>query len=371
MNLALLSLLVTNASAGDIEPPQPTAMVQTWLTAFDQDTDPQADPASYGDPEHDMGFSISRARAGLRGEADHFLYEVSVGVGSPYDRLSTEETDVGIVDAFVGLHATDELTISAGTQRVPFSRDTLISSTDLVFQERSVGHSWIAPGREVGAVADFRHSSGFRARAGAFNGGGTIFGNDDNALLGAVRLEFAKGDIYRSWDPEGDMAFGVGLASFYAGGLTSRRLAAGGDVLFRVANFNVMGELNWLNITPGDANVIEPDVRETTGQLAWSGQISYFIPVGDGMGGIEPAVRAASFDDAMGVSDNGDVLILHAGASWRDITPGVDVGLGFIHREEMGGRALANDTARLWLQLRYPGRDVRIGESNRSTPIAE
>jgi hypothetical protein len=363
MQPALLLALTPLASAGELEAPTPTALVQTWLTAFDQDTDPQADPASYGDPEQDIGFSITRARAGLRGEADRVLYEVSVGVGSPFDRLSSEELSVGIIDAFVGV-ALGDLTISGGTQRVPFSRDTLISSTDLVFQERSVGHSWIAPGREVGAVADFRHSSGFRARLGGFNGGGTLFGNDDNALLGALRLEFAKGDIYRSWDPSGETAFGVGLASFYAGGLTSRRLAAGGDVLFRVAHFNVMGEVSWLSIQPGDANVIQPDVLETTGQLGWSAQISYFIPVGDGDGGLEPAVRAASFDDAMGISDNGDVLILHAGASWRDVTPGVDVGLGFIHREEMGGRALANDTARLWLQFRYPGRDVRIGESS-------
>lgn len=361
--LAPLALLATPALAGEVTPPTPTALVQTWVTAFDQDSDAQADPASYGDPEHDMGFSIARARAGLRGEADRLIYEVSVGVGSPFDRLSTQETDVGIVDAFIGVAAGD-LTLSAGTQRVPFSRDTLISSSDLVFQERSVGHSWIAPGREVGALADFRHSSGFRARAGAFNGGGNLFGNNDNSVLGAVRLEFANGDIYRSWDPSGDMTFGVGVSSFYAPGLTSDRLAASGDVLFRVANFNVMGELNWMSISPGDANTVTQDVLETTGQVAWSAQLSYFAPMGDDDGGIEPAIRVASFDDAAGVSNNGDVMIIHAGASYRDLTPGLDVGLGFIHREELGGRALGNDTARLWAQFRFPGRDVRLGESS-------
>ena len=130
-----------------------------------------------------------------------------------------------------------------------------------------------------------------------------------------------------------------------------------------------MGEANWLQITPGDATVVDPEVRVNTQQLAWSAQLSYFIPVGEGMGGIEPAVRAASYDDAMGVSDNGDVLILHAGASYRDVAPGIDVGLGFVHREELGGRGLPNDTARIWLQLRYPDRTAGTPGTVERTPV--
>ncbi|MCO4743578.1 MAG: hypothetical protein KC912_02235 [Proteobacteria bacterium] len=357
--VSLALALSTPSMAGDIAPPTPTALVQTWVTAFDQDEDPQADPASYGDPEHDMGFSIQRARAGVEGEVKFVRYELTLGLGAPFDRLSEEERDIGLIDAYAGFDHTagaSDIAVTFGTQRVPFSRDTLVSSTDLVFQERSVGHSWIAPNREVGGLFDWQHSSGLRARVGAFNGGGDIFGNNDNSILAAARLEFAKGNIYRSWDPSGETAFGVGLASFYAPGLTSNRFATGGDVLLRVANFNIMGEANLLSITPGNVNVIAPDVSANTSQFAWSAQLSYFIPVGEGIGGIEPAVRAASFDDAMGVSDNGDVLILHAGASWRDLAPGVDVGVGFVHREETGGRAYNNDTARLWLQVRYPVR---------------
>ena len=135
--------------------------LQTWATVSDQDEAVQADPATYGDPEADPGFTIARARFGI----DGFLplgdrsccgqvdYAVSVGLGAPYDVLSTSDSDLQIVDAFgrwANVYDFGTTSIAAGVQRVPFSRDAMTSSARLVFQERAVGTAWLVPGRDAG-----------------------------------------------------------------------------------------------------------------------------------------------------------------------------------------------------------------------------
>ncbi|MBT3221781.1 MAG: hypothetical protein HN348_22105, partial [Proteobacteria bacterium] len=99
-------------------------------------------------------------------------------------------------------------------------------------------------------------------------------------------------------------------------------------------------------------DVVTPAVRATTNRFGGMAQLSYFFPLWEG--GIEPAVRIATFDDAAHMKDNGDVSIIHMGVNWRDITPGVDLGAGFVHRMEREGNKAPNDTMRLWAQFNYP-----------------
>ncbi len=67
-------------------------------------------------------------------------------------------------------------------------------------------------------------------------------------------------------------------------------------------------------------------------------------------GTLEPGVRLAYYDDNMDFEDNGDVAALHAGLTWHDAAPGLDLGAGFVHRKELQGATAANDTLRLWVQ---------------------
>ena len=61
----------------------PYVQLQTWFTAFDQDRDPQADPGGYGDPELDVGFSVPRARIGVRGGWRFAEFNLGIGHSTP------------------------------------------------------------------------------------------------------------------------------------------------------------------------------------------------------------------------------------------------------------------------------------------------
>jgi hypothetical protein len=110
-----------------------------------------------------------------------------------------------------------------------------------------------------------------------------------------------------------------------------------------------MGELLRSQLAPVNSEVAAPGVFESTTRVGMSGQLSVFLPT-KGESGLELAGRYATFDDATTVDDNGDVGILHAGATFRDLLPRIDLGAGVVHRAETA--AIQNDTVHLWLQAR-------------------
>ena len=205
------------------------AYQQVWATLYDQDESAQADPASYGDPELDTGFNIRRARLGVQGwlplgneSAEHLQidYALSVGVASPYDALTEADSDIQLVDAYTRVVAPFHKQVfatSVGAQRVPFNRESLMTSSTLLFQERAVGSAWMTPGRSVGVLASHKLATGSEdgsllTQLGAYNGTPDLFGDDQEGMLLAGRVEWMKGRAYQSWDPDGDSAFGIGLA---------------------------------------------------------------------------------------------------------------------------------------------------------------
>ncbi len=340
--------------------------LQAWATVADQDVDLQADPATYGDPEADPGFSIARARIGF----DGFLpmgdrtccgqvdYAFSVGIGAPYDALSSLPSgSVQVVDAF-GRWALPTswgvTSVAAGMQRVPFGREAMMSSARLVFQERSVATNWLTPSREVGAVLgqSVRFGDGgpkALLRAGLYNGNGSLFGDRDPGLMAAARAEFLWGDAYQTWSPKLENAIGVGGAILSDNELASDTSSREVDLLARFKWVTVMGELISSRITLGDTTVVAPELLGETNRMGINGQLSVYVPL-PGAGGVEAAGRFSSFDDDRAFDNAGDVQIIHGGLTWRDALPGFDVGGGYIHREEPA--AFANDTIRLWMQVR-------------------
>jgi hypothetical protein len=333
--------------------------------------DRQADPATYGDPEADVGFTVARARFGMDGfvpmagiSAAHQLdYAISVGIASPYDVLGTRDEDVQIVDAFARWALPWSLGVtsaSAGIQRVPFSREAMISSANLVFQERAVGTEWLTPGREAGVQVtqsltfsdDQVGGPQVLVRGGVFNGNGDMFGDDDPGVLGAGRAEFILGDTYRTWSHDLEPALGGGVSALYNDEVATSTFAWQADLLARYSVITVMGEAIQATISPTETTIAPPAVAGVTRRTGYLGQLSVYVPAFEASG-FELAGRFATFDDAVQFRDNGDVLIVHAGATWRDLLPKLDVGAGYIHRGETV--EVPNDTVRVWVQLRPEG----------------
>lgn len=379
----LLALLVPAAAAAGDESGTITPLVQmqVWGTAFDQDESSVAETAGYGDPGHDMGFSVRRLRLGFEGQRDALDFQIDVGLSAPYDRVAADGNTrprFEVVNAFgrgqwvvgpgVGRAA-------VGMVRVPFSRERLMSSRELVFQERAVGAAWMAPSQDLGVLLDYELDVGLRAQMGVYNGGGTLFGDDNLGMLLAGRLEYAQGDTYRTFGEADGVDVGVAVAGLWNVDVSTDTVGAEVDALVRVWRVTLMAEAMTTVISGGDTSADLPGVWAPTQRLGLTGQLSWWVPVGESTddvsatSGIELAARVGTFDDDVGFSDNGDVLVLHSGGTWRNVTPGLDLGAGFLHREELGGRGIPNDTVRLWGQIRWPARAVRSTATSDGPPL--
>jgi hypothetical protein len=344
------------AAASPMPTPTPFIQLQTWFTAYDMDEDPQADPGGYGDPEHDIGFSMPRARLGLYGSWGFVDYSLTLGTSRPYDAVSPDVPVVDLIDAYATANIPNILGKFQGTvglTRVPFSREMMMSSAQLVFQERAVSTNWLAPNRDIGITGVQQIQKYVTVSAGVYNGNGNRLGDDDPGVMVAGRAEVHMGDSYRT--NRADSAAGLGLSVIYNDRLATDTLGLNADLLARFRGLSLQVEANRTQITPGDdSTILAPEVPAQT--IRWGGfaQLAYFVKTP--VGGIEPAVRFAIFDDATHLDDNGDVGALHAGVTWREPLPTIDIGVGYIWRTEFSGRTIANDTVRMWFQFKYPPR---------------
>jgi hypothetical protein len=334
-----------------IPPPQPSGLLQVWATAWDQDEDPSTDPAGYGDPEDDLGFKIRRARVGLEGEADQFRYSLLVGVASPFDQVGGGDEAVNLVDAYGSTRVVDDLWISLGLQKVPVSREMLMSAGDLALGERSVATIWLAPGRDMGLVIDgsLGTSTKLRARGGVFNGNNDPFGDDDPGMLLALRVDASTGgaDLDSSHGTAEGLSLGLGLDGWVDQSFSTKTLGAGGDLAVRLGGLTALLEGRFVRIEPIQGGDVEPPESwsETT-------RVGGLAQVGYSLGSWEPAVRFSTFDDSTSAEDNGDVAGLLAGVTWHGAGDAIRVGAGYVKRIERSGATTANDTARIWLQTR-------------------
>ena len=335
---------------------EPNVQLQTWFTAFDQDEDPQADPGGYGDPEHDVGFSLPRARLGFRGGFKVVDFAVRVGSSRPYDAVSPDPAPIDLVDGWARLNFETKggtTRITLGQHAIPFSREQMMSSNDLVFQERAVSTNYLSPLRDLGLTV--RHDwRWIGAAVGVYNGGGNLFGDVDPGLQIAARVEgHVGGDTYRTNSTYN--AFGLGASYIYNRTFADTTQRVGVDLLGRIVGLTLQAEGTMNFIDPNDdAIIVSPTIPEVTKRMGGFAQLSYYavLPLGD----LEPAVRFSYLDDATHLQDNGDVAILHGGVSWREPVPFLDVGMGYIHRMELQGQASNNDSLRVWAGIRYPSR---------------
>lgn len=326
----------------------PTALLQVWGTAWDQDLDPVADPAGYGDPEDDPGYKIRRGRIGVEGGLGHDLYySVVFGVSSPYDAWKSENEDVGLVDAWLQ-YDVGVFTLTAGQQKAPYSREQLISAGDLVFTERSVAVEHMAPDRETGVVGTWTWK-GIEVRAGTFNGSGSFLGNESRGQLFVERLGWSN-DLdaaYRTWGRTDRLVLGAAVNTLQDNNLTTRTMGFGADLIVRWQGISALAEVHGQNLTPTDSNTAQPDVQVSTSRMGAMGQLGYSI------GMLEPAVRFSLYDDDDASGDNGDVAELVGGVTLHMADDMARFGAGYVHRVERVVEPISNDTARVWAQVRY------------------
>ncbi len=334
------------AAAQDLEP---SLLTQVWVTAYDQDVSEQADPAGYGDPEDDQGFKLRRARAGFQGEDGAFRYAVVLGMSSGADGLTQSTGTVGIVDAYGGWQVHSLVELAAGVQKVPFGRENLLSSSELVFQERAITSNHIGPGRELGLLST-TESSGAGLQLGIFNGNGSIVGDDNDGLLYAVRTTYTHGegaDTSTTYGVVESPVVSVGANAFFDQGTATNTLAYGADLLVRASGLALLAEVHMAALSPADSTVDVPEVFADTTRFG------AIVQAGWSAGMFEPSIRAEIYDDDRGVEDNGDVLKAIAGVTAHFNEDRVRAGLAYVHRQELGGQSVANDTARLFFQMKY------------------
>jgi hypothetical protein len=161
------------------------------------------------------------------------------------------------------------------------------------------------------------------------------------------------GDTYRTNSRHN--AFGIGASYIYNRTFVSTEQRINVDMLGRIMGLSLLVEGTMHLIDPDDdPTILGPDVPEVTQRWGGFAQLSYYrdLPIG----AIEPAVRFSYLDDARHLQDNGDVGILHGGVTWREPVPFMDFGAGYIHRMELQGRSVDNDSMRVWVGLKYPSR---------------
>lgn len=346
-----------DGTTSPIPTPVPYGLVQSLVTVFDQDESRVADPAGYGDPEDDPGLKLQRARFGFEGKEKGVRYGIIFGMSSPYDAVEVPgDAGIELVDAYGGFRPVKGVWVLVGQQKVPISREMLISSEQLTFTDRSVATEWMAPGRDAGVLVDVRtredDESGklvTRLRLGGFNGNGSVLGDDNGGKLVAARAEVAmgKGSVYQTWGKVDGFALGVAGDFWMNGGPTTKTLGYGGDALVRVAGLAVLLEGHMATIEPVDSPVELPGTLASTPKLGITAQAGYTV------GAFEPAVRFAMFDDNSNYDDNGDVATAQAGVTWHGHDDAVRAGAGYVLRLETAGVAAANDTARAWFQLAF------------------
>ena len=204
--------------------------------------------APAGEDDLVTGFELARTRLGVRG---------SVASGVKYELLGGFREETGefeLLDAWAGLKMNADSTLVVGQFKLPFMREELIASTNLLAADRSVMHSVFTVGHSQGVMATV-HKDRYRLFAAFSDGERTatheqeLVADADYALTGRFEYRF-----YGDWDQAESMgsfrganrAAFLGLAAHYqdggeTAGSTDRSVVSlTGDVTFVWSGVSVM-----------------------------------------------------------------------------------------------------------------------------------
>ena len=344
---------INSALANEFAPePTPYLLVQSYVTLYDQDEDALADPAGYGDPEDDVGFKIRRARAGFTGQSNVLKYSIILGMSTPYDNLiSHPDQDIQVVDANVGIRPLlgTPLWVTAGVQKVPVSREQIMSSTDLPLATRAFSSVWMVPNRDTGIVARYKvgeKGSKVLIHGGIFNGNESLFGDNNLGKSFVGRIDFTSGSAatLKTYGVVDGVTFGFAGDVLHNIGIATDETTFGGDIILRTQGLAVLAEVRSSTLKPTDTTLDDPSVLSETSRLGYFAQAGYTVS------NYEFTARYATYDDNVDASNAGDSAGIRGGLTWHSPGDNLRIGGGYQKSLESGSDEIANDSVVMWLQ---------------------
>lgn len=204
------------------------------------------------------GFKLNNFRLKLSGKFDK-------GIGYAVQTSFTRSP--AILDARIYYELSKAFSLDAGLYKSPFSREFLISSSNIDFVNRAQLTN-LAPNRQIGIMArGLIPNTALNYSAGVFNGNRfTTNGNDNNDLLYMGRLSFNP-DITNGSDKSNklELAFNIaqskdqnvsisGIDANYNG----KRLLAGADMRLEHSNWLITAEAVYGQFEPSGSEKFEP-----------------------------------------------------------------------------------------------------------------
>lgn len=256
------------------------------------------------------GFLLRRTRLGVAGNFGPVL--ALRLVINPLE----SDPDVGtIADAEITAHVAPWLRVSMGTDKVPFTRGNLESSSALLGIERPLSVGTIVPDRRLGVTVEGEVLGERLAYAAAFMNGteGYELGNQYGGYLYALRVEGAvmgKPNLARI-DQDG---IAVGISGIFEDGPATTRMGGSADILVVHKRAGVKLEALCDRSAPKDDPIIAPGVPAAVERCGAYAELSYTLAT---KWSPQPVVRVEHFDDHRGIDDAGDLLLVAIGANAR------------------------------------------------------
>jgi hypothetical protein len=282
------------------------------------------------DPAAQEGFRLRRARFGIEAALpDH------VGFLLVIDPLQSEENTGSVSDARVTWSPRTWLSVSAGADKVPFTRGELTSSANLSTVERPLTVNLLVPERRLGARIEGTVAGRARYVLGVMNATeGYALGNRFSGLLGVARLQ---ADL-----AAGPLGVSIGAGGFFEDGAATNTVAGSADLLVSMGFASLLLEGICDRITPDDSPTTSPEVTDEVTRCGGYAEANYRAALRGGYV-LAPVVRVEWLDDNTGVEDAGDAWLLSAGANLA-INHNLRTQLFYLGRFERESAERANDT---------------------------
>lgn len=217
----------------------------------------------YEQPDGTNGFELRNLRLKLSGKFDK-----SIG----YAVQTTFTRSPAILDARIYYEVSKAFILDAGVYKSPFSREFLISTSDIDFINRAQ-LTLLAPNRQIGVMArGLIPNTALTYSAGVFNGNRfTTTGNDNNDLLYVGRLSFNPDITDGNNKNKLELAVNVAQSNDKNVNLTEinsrysgKRLLAGGDIRLEYNGWLISGEAVYGQFEPSDYDKFEPFSYQAT-----------------------------------------------------------------------------------------------------------
>lgn len=268
-----------------------------------------------------MTATLNRARLQATGVLSRgFSYRLQAEFRT--GNVGTGKASVSLTDAYIRW-AHQALGIQVGQFKAPFTKEYLMSITDIESLDRSTVVDSLAPKRDIGVMAEYQAGKHAAFSVGAFNGEGqNVTSNRDSTVLGVARATVR---------PIPELTIGANVARYFG---DSTRYGA--DVSFETARLLARGE--WL-----------AQQRDSVGgrsDRGWWALAGYrVVPDVQLVGKYEDFRR-----DAISTAQRNRAW--SAGLNWYVVSPGVRLSAFYVSRK-IGAPGIRRSALQTQLQVRF------------------